>query len=381
MKINYFAFLLFLTSFTLPGYAQQSVKKILNVGDPAPALTYAKWVQGPNPIKALSPDKTYVLEFWATWCAPCIAAMPHISELSKQYAGKVDFISCDVWETSHGGGKQENYLAKVEKFVKEQYKTGRLTYNVIADNNAQDMANNWLRAAGQDGIPCSFIVQKGQVAWIGHPVYLDSILNLIEQGKYNVNEVRDQKANLQKIAAQQAARRDSVLSVYKAAVQAKSYDKAITILDEDIVKYPEYKNDLITAKFMVLLDHYGEDKAIAYGTQVADDKDDIPAQILTIRLMERKDLSMRIKDFNASIIRNFTNTKEKFNQPQALNALAELEAIAGNYKNAVEAEKRALKRAEELKNDVIWKPLLSETTLGEFRAKLKEYEQKAAEKK
>lgn len=73
-------------------------KKRLSVGDDAPTLKYSKWLQGAKPITAIDPNKTYVIEFWATWCGPCIAAMPHLSELSKKYAGKIEFIGCDVWE-------------------------------------------------------------------------------------------------------------------------------------------------------------------------------------------------------------------------------------------------------------------------------------------
>ncbi|MES2827097.1 MAG: TIGR03435 family protein [Bacteroidota bacterium] len=38
--------------------------------------------------------KVVVLEFWATWCAPCIAAMPHLNDLTEKYKNKgVQFIS------------------------------------------------------------------------------------------------------------------------------------------------------------------------------------------------------------------------------------------------------------------------------------------------
>src|ERR1700761_3630148 len=68
----------------------------LNWGDPAPALTVGKWVKG-DPVAALEPGKIYVIDFWATWCAPCRALMPHLSELQKKYPDVV-FIGQDYQE-------------------------------------------------------------------------------------------------------------------------------------------------------------------------------------------------------------------------------------------------------------------------------------------
>lgn len=41
--------------------------------------------------------KTPVLvDFWATWCAPCRMVAPVIDELAEEYAGKVNFVKLDV---------------------------------------------------------------------------------------------------------------------------------------------------------------------------------------------------------------------------------------------------------------------------------------------
>src|SRR5262245_46540030 len=58
---------------------QEKPAVTLKVGDPAPLLKVTKWLQG-DEVKGFETDKTYVVEFWATWCGPCIVMMPHMSE-------------------------------------------------------------------------------------------------------------------------------------------------------------------------------------------------------------------------------------------------------------------------------------------------------------
>src|SRR5213594_4353213 len=62
----------------------QDPKPSLKVGDPAPPLKVSKWLQGAE-VKAFEPGKVYVVEFWATWCGPCIMIMPNAAELQAKY--------------------------------------------------------------------------------------------------------------------------------------------------------------------------------------------------------------------------------------------------------------------------------------------------------
>ncbi|QHT71978.1 TlpA family protein disulfide reductase [Rhodocytophaga rosea] len=56
-------------------------------------LSYA---QGPSVIKypdlekilSRSSDTTYVVNFWATWCGPCVKELPHFESLGKAYTQK-----------------------------------------------------------------------------------------------------------------------------------------------------------------------------------------------------------------------------------------------------------------------------------------------------
>lgn len=151
-------------------------------GMKAPSLKFSEWIKGTE-VKAFKPGNVYVVEFWATWCGPCIEGMPHLSELQAKFKDKVTVIGVNAFERPD----EKDISAKVKKFVEGQ--GSKMAYTVARDTTEGDMAKNWMTAANQNGIPCAFIVdQKGEVVWIGHPAMMDEPLSQVVEGTFDLEQ-------------------------------------------------------------------------------------------------------------------------------------------------------------------------------------------------
>ncbi len=150
-------------------------KAALGIGDKAPPLKVTKWVQGEE-VKAFAADKVYVVEFWATWCGPCINAMPHLVELQKEF--EKDIVVIGMTSKDQNGNNKES----VEKFIEKN--KAKFTYR-FAFSEDRDTDKAYMEAAKQDGIPCSFVIDKaGKIAYIGHPMELDLVLPKVVDGSW-----------------------------------------------------------------------------------------------------------------------------------------------------------------------------------------------------
>jgi thiol-disulfide isomerase/thioredoxin len=153
----------------------------LRVGDSAPKLSDGRWVQG-EPVKDFVKGNAYIVEFWATWCGPCKVSIPHLNEIYTKFKDKdLVVIGQDCWE-------RDDKL--VEPFVKDMGE--KMTYRVVMDDKSQEkkgvMAITWMDAAGRNGIPSAFLVNKqGKIAWIGHPMELkDSFIEEVLADKQDL---------------------------------------------------------------------------------------------------------------------------------------------------------------------------------------------------
>jgi len=142
----------------------------LRVGMKAPDLSIEHFVKG-EPVSAFEPGRVYVVEFWATWCAPCIKGMPHLSELQAKYADDLTII-----------GVSDEKLPKVTKWIGKTANSNKVHYTLATDPDGS-MHSSYMAAARQQGIPCAFIVDReGIVQFIGHPATMDRALASVISG-------------------------------------------------------------------------------------------------------------------------------------------------------------------------------------------------------
>ena len=213
------------------GSAGPEFDKQLAPGDKAPQLAVEKWLKGSG-VTTFEDGKVYVVDFWATWCVPCIASVPRLTELQTEYKDKgVTIIGVSSVD------KRGNSLEKTEKMVAD--KGEAMGYQIAWDKERMTSAA-YMEASHQRGIPCSFVVdQKGRIAFIGHPMVLPYVLHEVVGGTWDI-QTGPQKAGevMQKVdSLMQKARRDP-------AAAAKSLEE----LDRD---YPYLTKNLDAARYEV----------------------------------------------------------------------------------------------------------------------------------
>lgn len=122
-------------------------------------------------------DTTYVINFWATWCKPCVAELPYFERLQAETGDekiKVVLVSLDF---------AKDVETKLVKFVNDR----QLKPQVIAFTDGK--YNNWIDKIHPDwggAIPVTYIYKGDKVLF--HGQQYDSF----EELKTTVNKVRSQ---------------------------------------------------------------------------------------------------------------------------------------------------------------------------------------------
>jgi thiol-disulfide isomerase/thioredoxin len=136
------SFCLFQTAFSKPipknGTSQDSLPPILNFSELEPLLTTQS-------------DSVFIINFWATWCAPCVAELPYFEKLNaalKNKKAKVVLVSLDF---------KAQLQSKLLPFLNRKKLSASVL--VLMDKDA----NNWIPKISPDwsgAIPATLIFDK-----------------------------------------------------------------------------------------------------------------------------------------------------------------------------------------------------------------------------
>ena len=326
----------------------------LKVGSRAPELDIEHWVSDGDgkfkPINKFKSGNVYVVEFWATWCPPCVASMPHLSKLQRKYADKgLQIISISDEDL-------ETVQSFLEQNVRGQSSTtyAELTANYCLTTDPDSSSQvDYLEAARQDGIPAAFIIGRdGVIEWIGHPMEMDQPLEQVINDKWDRVAYLKQKEEEEKAIADIEKRVRSALR----KMRNGESDEAINMLDAVIADYKTHPaiDQLKGLRFQMVLSTGGERAAVALNEFAADIKDPEMLNEIAWTVVEMKmngeNAGDELVKAAAKIASSALNTRP--NDAAILDTLAHLTYFGGDLDEAIKIQQKAVANAGPLKAEV-----------------------------
>ena len=140
----------------------------LKLNEQSPKINITNWIANVPKDKDLS-NKYIVLEFWATFCHPCLNALPHLNELQSKFENE-DLVFLSITHESD---------TKVKKILKSvDFKSV-----VVSDTSKTTQKNFGDAVKGIKNLPLTVLIDKNNIVkWIGTPreLTVDLINDFIE---------------------------------------------------------------------------------------------------------------------------------------------------------------------------------------------------------
>jgi len=140
-----------------------SVQAQIKVGDIAPEINVTDYISNIPKNKSFK-DKYILLEFWATWCGPCLEEVPNLNKFQEKFKNRKDLIFISITDE------------KPEKVLRT---LNRITFNsiVVSDQTRKTLKSFVEDSNGSVSIPCTILINKeGIVKWVGSPRLLNEVI-------------------------------------------------------------------------------------------------------------------------------------------------------------------------------------------------------------
>ncbi|MGB7326861.1 MAG: TlpA disulfide reductase family protein [Rubripirellula sp.] len=332
----------------------------LGIGSKAPAIDIEHWLQDGagafKPVTKFAADKVYVVEFWATWCGPCIGSMPHLAELQNKYRGEgVQIISVSdetVDEVKDLMGKEHPDAGKTFAEITSAYS--------LTTDPDRSVYEDYMDASKQQGIPTAFIVGKtGLIEWIGHPGNMDEPLEGV------VNDSWDREAFKAEMKLQEALEEN--MQKMASLAGAGKFDEAIVVADEQIAASP---NDMMKEHWtavrhsLKLSSGKLDDETTAYyNAQIGEMKGDLDSLVrFGYSLYGVSQQGVDVSALAGTTIKALEAESESVAdeaKPMYFNAIAVLSDANGDLDKAIKSQESAIEFADERQKPRL-KPMLQE---------------------
>jgi thiol-disulfide isomerase/thioredoxin len=306
----------------------------LMVGDKAPKLQTGKWIQG-HSVSGFDSNHVYIVEFWATWCGPCVQSIPHLNELWQRFKDKgVIIIGQDVWDSD----------SAVAPFVKKM--GTNMTYRVALDDKSSDsdgfMSSTWWkRAVNHHGIPTAFIINRdGVIAWIGHPMGLnEEVLDEIVSGRQDlVKATADYRKDFATDMQFQALQ-----GTLNSSIKQKKWDDAQSALNKICLLIPRMTNSFSLQRLEILLGRKNLAEAIQFADAIGNShstndywQNELAWTIAASELPVQRCLAL------AETLAGRAVDLTKGTQSDSLDTLARVQFMLGKKPEAIATEEKAV---------------------------------------